>query len=186
MMKSVIIGIDPGSRVTGYGVIASAESALRYLGSGCVYAGDGDFTARLHTIFTSVGALIKNFEAGVMAIEETFLAKNVQSTVKLSEARASAIVAAAEAGLPVFEYTPRQIKQAVTGTGRADKRQVQYMVKEMLDLAGTLQADAGDALACAICHAYTYNVTAAMGGQVAKAYSVRGRLRGTTAAGDGH
>ena len=112
-----------------------------------------------------------------MAIEETFLSKNVQSTVKLSEARAVAIVAGANHGLPVYEYTPMQIKQAVVGTGVATKDQVKYMVRMILHLNGTPQTDAADALSCAICHANTIRVTKAMGQEVADASSVRGRLR---------
>ena len=112
-----------------------------------------------------------------MAIEETFLSKNVQSTVKLSEARASAMVAGANLGLDVFEYTPLQIKQAVVGYGAAQKYQVQYMVRTILHLSGNPQSDAADALACAICHGFTYAVTKAMGKFVADGGSSRGRLR---------
>ena len=128
---------------------------------------------RLRIIYAGVTQLIAQFKPAAMSIEETFLSKNVQSTVKLSEARAAAMVAGANASLAVYEYTP----QSVVGYGWADKTQVQYMVKNILHLAGNPQADAADALACAICHAYTSAVTGAMGQSVADKYSVHGRLR---------
>lgn len=173
----VIIGIDPGSRITGYGIIRYDHGLPQYLGSGCIRTGTGSIASKLHTIYMGVSTLVEQFKPDVMAIEETFLSKNVQSTVKLSEARASAMVAGANLGLEVFEYTPMQIKQAVVGYGAAQKHQVQYMVKMILHLVGNPQADAADALACAICHGYTYKVTAAMGDNVAKASSIHGRLR---------
>lgn len=173
--REVILGIDPGSRTTGYGVVAMTGPQLRYLGSGCINAGRGELSSRLHTIFQGVATLIGQFQPSVFAIEQAFLAKNVQSTVKLSEARAAAIVAAADAGLAVYEYTPMQIKQAVVGTGGAQKVQVQYMVKQILSLNGTPQADAADALACAICHGFTARVTGALGLKTASA--VHGRWR---------
>ena len=105
------------------------------------------------------------------------MAKNVQSTVKLAEARGAAMVAGANAGLAVYEYTPMQIKQAVVGYGAAQKNQVQYMVQHILKLSGTPQTDAADALACAICHAYTARVTTAMGGEISLLSSVHGRYR---------
>ncbi len=173
----IIIGIDPGSRVTGYGIIKSISGKPLYLGSGCIRTGDAPIAEKLRTIYMGVSTLVEQFKPDVMAIEETFLSKNVQSTVKLSEARASAMVAGANLGLKVFEYTPMQIKQSVVGYGAAQKHQVQYMVKVILHLDGSPQADAADALACAICHAFTYRVTSAMGEYVANSSSVRGRLR---------
>ena len=175
----IVIGIDPGSRITGYGIIDSRGSELVYLGSGCIHTGSGQLPDRLKVIYDSITSLIEQYSPQAMAIEETFLSKNVQSTVKLSEARASAILAGAMNSLQVFEYTPMQIKQAVVGTGGAQKNQVQYMVRMILHLNGTPQTDAADALACAICHANTYKVTSAMGEAVADASSVRGRLRGS-------
>ncbi len=171
----VVLGIDPGSRTTGYGVLLSSGSSLAYLGSGCIKAGRGDLPQRLNTIYTAVGALIGQFKPAVMAIEQTFLAKNVQTTVKLAEARSAAIVAAAQEELPVYEYTPMQIKQSVVGYGSAEKTQVQYMVAKILKLSGSPQADAADALACAICHSYTAGATARLGLKIAS--SVHGRWR---------
>ncbi len=173
----IVLGIDPGSRITGYGIIQSTGSQVSYLGSGCINTGGGPIYQRLHTIFTAVGTLIAQFKPTVMSIEETFLAKNVQSTVKLAEARGAAMVAGANAGLAVYEYTPMQIKQAVVGYGAAQKNQVQYMVQHILKLSGTPQTDAADALACAICHAYTARVTTAMGGEISLLSSVHGRYR---------
>ena len=173
----IIIGIDPGSRFTGYGIVESSRGIVSYRGSGCISTGGGPMADRLRIIYAGVSALIQQFHPESMSIEETFLSKNVQSTVKLSEARAAAMVAGANAGLKVHEYTPQQITQAVVGYGWADKKQVQYMIKNTLHLSGDPQADAADALACAICHAYTFSVTQAMGKSVADKYSVHGRLR---------
>ncbi len=173
----IVLGIDPGSRITGYGIVKSSQAAISYLGSGCINTGSGPLYQRLMIIFQAVGTLIEQFQPTVMAIEETFLAKNVQSTVKLAEARGAAMVAGAKAGLKVYEYTPMQIKQAVVGYGAAQKNQVQYMVRQILKLSGTPQTDAADALACALCHAYTAKVTTAMGGEISLAPSVHGRYR---------
>ncbi|MBO6258028.1 MAG: crossover junction endodeoxyribonuclease RuvC [Succinivibrio sp.] len=173
----LVIGIDPGSRITGYGIVNSLGGQLEYIGSGCIHTGNGVLSEKLQVIYENVSLLLEQFKPDCMAIEETFLSKNVQSTVKLSEARAVAIVAGANHGLPVYEYTPMQIKQAVVGTGGATKDQVKYMVRMILHLNGTPQTDAADALSCAICHANTIRVTKAMGQEVADASSVRGRLR---------
>ncbi len=157
-MSQIILGIDPGSRKTGYGVIEKVNNSLNYLGSGCINVGNGPLYQRLNSIFNAVSSIILQFKPEVLAIEETFLSKNVQSTIKLSEARASAIVAATSNGLEVFEYTPRQIKQAVVGFGAAKKNQMQFMVQHILYLTGVPQVDAADALACAICHSYSNNI----------------------------
>ncbi len=173
----IVIGIDPGSRFTGYGVIRKEGSGAVYLGSGCIKTGQGSLASKLKIIYDGVSTIIEQFHPDFMAVEETFLSKNVQSTVKLSEARASAIVAGANLGLEVFEYTPMQIKQAVVGYGWAQKEQVQFMIKKLLHLKGSPQADAADGLACALCHLYTYVSTKAMGGAVADKAAVHGRLQ---------
>ena len=150
----IIIGIDPGSRFTGYGIVESSRGIVSYRGSGCISTGGGPMADRLRIIYAGVSALIQQFHPESMSIEETFLSKNVQSTVKLSEARAAAMVAGANAGLKVHEYTPQQIKQAVVGTGAADKRQVMYRVRNVLALDHEPRPDhAADALAAAVCHA---------------------------------
>lgn len=152
-MGQIILGIDPGSRKTGYGVITEQNRKLSYVASGVIITGDGPLHERLLVIFDSVSQIVDLYHPDVLAIEETFLSKNVQSTIKLSEARSVAMVACAKAGLPVFEYGPREIKQVVVGYGSAIKQQVQFMVSKILSLSGVPQVDASDALACAICHA---------------------------------
>lgn len=162
-MSQIVLGIDPGSRKTGYGVIQVINNELIYLGSGCIMTGTEALHKRLLVILEGVNNIIEQFHPDEMAIEETFLSKNVQATIKLSEARAVAMVSGAQAGLEVFEYTPMQIKQAVVGYGAAEKTQVQYMVKTLLKLNGTPQADAADALACAICHGFASKINKLLG-----------------------
>lgn len=179
---TIILGIDPGSRITGYGVIKTEGRKLTYLGSGCIKAfstskeeGDNSFSDRLQTIFSGVSELILQFSPELFAIEEVFMGVNPGGALKLGQARGAAIVAATNRGLPVAEYSARQIKQSVVGTGAADKSQVQHMVKTLLKLHGTPQADAADALAVALCHAHSYELLGKMSGQGLK--TVRGRLR---------
>ncbi len=179
---SIILGIDPGSRITGYGVIQKDGRKVTYLGSGCIKAfsakKDGeeeDFSQRLQTIFAGVSELIIQFKPELFAIEQVFMGVNPGGALKLGQARGAAIVAATNNGLPVAEYSARQIKQAVVGTGAADKTQVQHMVKNILNLPGTPQADAADALAVALCHGHSHDSLNKMVGQATK--TVRGRLR---------
>lgn len=174
---SIILGIDPGSRFTGYGVIAQEGRQFTYLGSGCIKAiaqGD-DLGTRLQTIFAGVSELIVQFKPDRFAIEQVFMAKNPDSALKLGQARGAAIVAATNAGLEIAEYSARQIKQSVVGTGGANKEQVQHMVTSILKLPGTPQADAADALAVALCHAHSYDSLVKLQGQATK--TVRRRLR---------
>ena len=174
---SIILGIDPGSRFTGYGVIKKEGRAFTYLGSGCIKAlsqGE-DLGSRLQTIFAGVSEIILQFQPDMFAIEQVFMAKNPDSALKLGQARGAAIVAATNNDLIIAEYSARQIKQAVVGTGGADKSQVQHMVKTILKLPGTPQADAADALAVAICHANSYESLEKLTGQAKK--TVRRRLR---------
>lgn len=165
---AVILGIDPGSRKTGYGVVSMVGNKLTYLGSGCIVTGTSEdpLHKRLLVVLEAISEIIDQFKPDQMAVEQTFLSKNVQSTIKLSEARAVALVTGAKAGIEVFEYTPTQIKQAVVGYGQAEKTQVQYMVKTLLKLSGNPQADAADALACAICHGYTHKVSTLMNNNI--------------------
>lgn len=168
-----ILGIDPGSRKTGYGVVEIRDNRLFYLGSGCIHTGDGPLHKRLLVIFDSVSALLEQFQPTEVAIEETFVSKNAQSTIKLSEARAVAMVTAARAGLEVYGYTPTRIKSAVVGYGKAEKNQVQYMIKNILHLSGLPQVDASDALACAVCHSHTIKLRQTYGTKGSTAF--RGR-----------
>ncbi|WP_434355779.1 crossover junction endodeoxyribonuclease RuvC [Parasalinivibrio latis] len=172
---SVILGIDPGSRITGYGVIRQNGRHLEYLGSGCIRTSCEDLPSRLKQVYAGVSEIITQFQPDAFAIEQVFMARNADSALKLGQARGSAIVAAVNADLPVYEYAARLIKQAVVGKGSADKTQVQHMVVSMLKLSATPQADAADGLAVAICHAHTNNTLVAMAGQARSAR--RGRYR---------
>lgn len=151
--KVRILGIDPGSVVMGYAVVEQQSGRLRYIASGCLRLPAGTLPARLYCIYSELRQLIQDHQPDEAAVEEVFVSKNVASAIKLGHARGAAICAIAAAGLDVHEYTPAAIKQAVVGNGRADKTQVQHMVKVLLGLQGRLQADAADALAVGICHA---------------------------------
>lgn len=150
----LILGIDPGSRITGYGVLDVSTSTPRYVASGCIRIQADDLAQKLAQVYAGVSELIAVHRPAEFAIEQVFMAKNADSALKLGQARGTAIVCAANHGLPVSEYGPRQIKQAVTGTGAADKAQVQHMVTAVLGLSATPQADAADALAIALTHAH--------------------------------
>ncbi len=150
-----VLGIDPGSRITGFGVIEVLRNGrLQYVASGCVRTGKGELGERLRTVHDGVAEIVETYRPTILAIERVFLARNADSALKLGQARGAALVAAAREGIDIAEYTALQIKRAVTGKGHAEKVQVQHMVKALLDLSGAPQADAADALACAICHAH--------------------------------
>ncbi len=149
-----ILGIDPGLRVTGFGIIEKTGARLAYITSGCIRSGDGELAERLKTILACLREVIESNRPEQVAVEKVFVNVNPQSTLALGQARGTAICAAVDAGLPVSEYTALQVKQAVVGNGHAKKEQVQEMVKRLLGLAGAPGADAADALACAICHAH--------------------------------
>ena len=150
-----ILGIDPGSRVTGYGVIDSDGLRSRHVASGCIRTADGELAERLGDIYRGVAQVVAEHAPLEVAIEQVFMAKNAASALKLGQARGAAICAVVTAGLPVSEYTARMIKLAVVGTGKADKEQVQHMVKRILGLGQRLAADQADALAVAIGHAHS-------------------------------
>ncbi len=149
-----ILGVDPGSRITGFGIIQVARGRARYVASGCLRLGAGPMSERLAEIFSHMSAIVNEYRPQQMAIESVFVRLNPSSALKLGQARGVAIAAAVAAGLPVAEYSPTAVKQAVVGTGRADKAQVQHMVARLLALGGPPQADAADALAVALCHAH--------------------------------
>lgn len=151
---AIILGIDPGSRVTGYGVIRQTGRQLTYLGSGCIRTQVTDLPSRLKLIYAGVSEIITQFQPEYFAIEQVFMAKNADSALKLGQARGAAIVAAVNHDLPVFEYAARQVKQTVVGNGGAEKAQVQHMVRTLLKLSANPQADAADALAIAITHCH--------------------------------
>jgi crossover junction endodeoxyribonuclease RuvC len=148
-----ILGIDPGSRLTGFGVLDCVEDCTTYVASGAVKTIEGEFKDRIKQIFESINAIVGEYRPEVVAIESVFIAKNAGSALKLGHARSAAICATFEFNLDVYEYAPREIKQAVVGTGSATKEQVQHMVRAMLELDGVPSPDAADALATALCHA---------------------------------
>tara|TARA_R110000787_G_scaffold744_7_gene2691 strand:+ start:3535 stop:4053 length:519 start_codon:yes stop_codon:yes gene_type:complete len=152
---TVIIGIDPGSRRTGFGVIDASGGQVRYVTSGIIRLPEGELPARLKVICQSVGELIDQYKPQLMAIEDVFFARDPRAALRLGQARGAAIVAGVQADLPVAEYSARTVKQAVVGNGAASKEQVQHMVTRLLSLPATPQEDAADALAVAICHAHS-------------------------------
>ena len=155
----IILGIDPGSRITGYGLIRKEGNRLMHLENGAIWTDTAqDFPVRLGQIFRGVAEIIDRHAPDAVAVENIFFSNNVQSALKLGQARGAAVVACVTQRLPVYEYTALQVKQAVVGHGKAAKEQVQQMVKVLLNLAEPAQADASDALAVAICHANSINL----------------------------
>ena len=148
-----ILGIDPGSRVTGFGIVQSRGAKVSYVTSGCIVLPKADMSERLNQIYQDVSELITQFSPSELAIEKVFVGKNVDSALKLGQARGAAIVACTQQGMTVAEYTPRTIKSSVVGRGNAIKSQVQHMVTAILGLPSIPKEDAADALAVAICHA---------------------------------
>ena len=148
-----VLGIDPGSRITGYGIVEQDGNRLVHVDNGAIFTDSAvDFPGRLKRIFDGLSRVIVEYRPDEVAVENIFFSTNVQSALKLGQARGAAIVAAVNAGLPVAEYTALQVKQAVVGQGRAEKGQVQKMLKALLGLPEIAQADASDALAVAVCH----------------------------------
>ncbi len=168
-----ILGIDPGLRVTGFGVIEQTGQRLTYVTSGVIRTGDGDLPSRLGTIFDGVSALIRQHAPDQSAIEKVFVNVNPQSTLLLGQARGAAICGLVSGGVPVAEYTALQLKQAVVGYGRATKDQMQQMVVRLLCLTGVPGTDAADALGMAICHAHGGNTLDTLGG-IAPALAKKG------------
>jgi crossover junction endodeoxyribonuclease RuvC len=155
LLMALILGIDPGSRKTGFGIINVIGSKTEYVTSGVIRIPDVELPERLKIIFNSITQIINQYCPQEMAIEQVFMAKNAASALKLGQARGAAIVAAVAQDLPVSEYEARKVKQSVVGNGAADKLQVQHMVKTLLRLPAAPQEDAADALAVALCHANT-------------------------------
>ncbi|MDR2031091.1 MAG: crossover junction endodeoxyribonuclease RuvC [Azoarcus sp.] len=154
-----ILGLDPGLRITGFGLIDVQGSRLRYIASGCIRTGSGSgsgdtLPARLGTLLDGVREIIAAYQPGIAVVEKVFVNVNPQSTLLLGQARGAVICGAVSCQLPVTEYTALQVKQAVVGHGKASKEQVQHMVMRLLALPAAPQRDAADALACAICHAH--------------------------------
>ena len=149
-----IIGVDPGSRSTGYGIVDTDEVRLVHVASGFVRSGEGEWSDRLRTIFEQLGEVIDTHAPREFVIEKVFMHRNPASALKLGQARGVAILAGAVRALSVHEYSPNEVKQAVTGMGHASKEQIQYMTRVLLALREPPQADQADALAVAICHAH--------------------------------
>ncbi|MEN8214029.1 MAG: crossover junction endodeoxyribonuclease RuvC [Pseudomonadota bacterium] len=154
-----IIGIDPGSRYTGFGVIDSDGRNSEHVVSGRIRTGKEEFTTRLGMIHRGIAEIITEYRPLEAAVEQVFMARNPNSALKLGQARGAAISALVVAGLSVAEYTPRLVKQAVVGTGTAEKGQVGHMVRVMLNISEPLSEDQGDALAVALCHAHMSETT---------------------------
>ena len=180
-----ILGIDPGLRRTGFGVIEQKGSSLAYVASGVIKVPDGELAPRLRTIHEGVSEVIDTWKPDLASVEIVFVNVNPQATLALGQARGAAVAAIAIRDLTVHEYTALQVKQSVVGYGRAGKEQVQAMVRRLLQLPGDPSADAADALACAICHAHAASLATQLSGAGVLARTARsgarargGRLRG--------
>ena len=152
-----ILGIDPGSRFTGYGIIESDGYNSEYVTSGCVKATEDNWSQRLGVIFNGIQELLIQYSPDQVAIEKVFIHRNADSALKLGQARGAAICAVVNRSISIEEYTPTEIKQSVVGKGNAAKEQVQHMIQVLLKLSAVPQEDAADALAVAMCHANTKN-----------------------------
>lgn len=152
---AVILGVDPGSLKTGFGVIDSRAGRNRYVASGVIRIAPLTLPERLKTIFDAISEIIDEYRPEQVAVEQVFMAKSAGSALKLGQARGAAIVAAVNRSLPVAEYEARKVKQSVVGNGAADKHQMQHMVKQLLKLSAVPQEDAADALGVALCHAHS-------------------------------
>lgn len=166
-----ILGIDPGSRHTGYGLVTQVGARLEMVACGTISTADREMPPRLATIFSGLENVMSDYQPDEVSVEQVFMARNADSALKLGQARGAAIAAVVRSGVPVFEYSARQVKQALVGRGGAEKRQVAQMVCHLLRLEQTPQADAADALAIAICHAHMRTSLA----RIAGATSVRRR-----------
>jgi len=156
-----ILGIDPGSQITGFGVVDIVGNRTTAVEWGSIRTG-GEHSDRLRSIFTALGQIVREYRPAEIAIERVFLSRNADSALKLGQARAAAICATFEANVPIYEYSARHIKKAVVGRGAAEKDQVQRMVQMILGVRESIAADAADALAAAICHANTRTLRSAV------------------------
>jgi crossover junction endodeoxyribonuclease RuvC len=159
-----ILGIDPGSRVTGYGVIDMEGERAIHVANGCIRSAGSGLAGRLRAIFNGVGEVIDEYQPVEVAVEMVFMNRNADSALKLGQARGAALVCGVQAELPIFEFTPAQIKQAIVGRGNATKEQVQHMVKVLLCLETLPVSDAADALGAALCRGHSRRSLARMTG----------------------
>ena len=151
-----IIGIDPGTRIMGYGIVEGSGSRLIHIDNGAIFTSPkAPLADRLKDIYDGLSRVIEKYKPDAVSIEDIFYSRNVKSAIKLGHARGVGMLAGANKGLDIFEYEPTVIKSAVVGYGRAEKKQVQQMVKVLLNLPEVPQEDAADALAAAICHINT-------------------------------
>jgi len=150
----LILGIDPGSRTTGFGIIEQLSFKARYIASGCIRVDKHPWPERLKYIFESIVEIIVQYKPTWMVVEQVFVHKNIAAALKLGQARGAALVAGTHLGLQMAEYSARQVKKAVMGYGAAEKAQIQFIVKNLLKLNALPQEDAADALAIALCHGY--------------------------------
>jgi crossover junction endodeoxyribonuclease RuvC len=173
-----ILGIDPGLRTTGFGLIEKHGQKISYLASGTIKTQDASLPERLKTIFSSVAEIVSTYQPDCAAVEIVFVNVNPQSTLLLGQARGAAICALVNANLAVAEYTALQVKQGVVGHGKAKKEQVQEMVQRLLNLPSLPGPDAADALGVAICHAHSGDALAALSnlapGLVKRGFRVKG------------
>ncbi|MDC0534563.1 crossover junction endodeoxyribonuclease RuvC [Francisellaceae bacterium] len=151
----IILGVDPGSRITGFGVIQISSKRCQYVTSGCIRITEISVEKRLKQIFDGLSEVIQSTKPDVASIEQIFMFQNPGAALKLGQARGVALLALAHHSLSVSEYSAKQVKKSVVGTGAASKQQVQHMVQSILELSAKPQADAADALAIAICHHHT-------------------------------
>ena len=149
----LVLGVDPGSRVTGYGLVQKTGNVMTCIHAGSVSSsGNRPFNERIHRIYQSLVEVIEHYQPEEMAIEDIFVSKNARSALKLGHARGAALIAAAQCGIKIYEYTPLEIKKSVVGYGRATKEQVRSMSQIILNLQKRCGLDTSDALAAAICH----------------------------------
>lgn len=164
-----ILGLDPGSRLTGFGVVDFVDDRACYIASGSVRTCEGTFAERLRLIFEAVSEIAAEYRPDAVVLESVFVHRNASSALKLGHARSAALCATFGGDIAVFEYAPREIKQAVVGTGAATKAQVQHMVTALLDLRGQPAPDAADALAAALCHGHRRRLAGRLAGAAAMA-----------------
>lgn len=169
-----ILGIDPGSRTTGFGVVDLSGSQIAYVASGVIHTSQGELSERIGEIFCGITEVAGTYTPDISAIEQVFVNVNPKATLMLGQARGAAIAALVQADLPVTEYTALQVKQSVVGYGKAKKEQVQAMVAQLLNLPGLPGSDAADALACAICHAHAHKLSLCLNSLAIKAGTVLG------------
>jgi len=162
-MSLRVLGIDPGSRITGFGIVDQGTQCPAYVTSGCIRVSGEGLPERLKCIFEGIGEIVRRYRPDEVAVESVFMHRNAGSALKLGQARGAAICAVVRESLPVSEYAPAEVKQAVVGRGRAEKEQVQHMVKVLLNLEASPQADAADALAVALCHCHSRQLLSRLG-----------------------